>query len=159
VSRRWALLLFLLVWGLFAAVCFWTGVSTAKAAEVYGGDSIACGAAQAASMPVRCRVGAGSCEIAQKVPKGLWGWVVLSAGVNDQGRCVRQVRASVGPAARVIWIVSPPRYTHARAAQLATGQTYGDRFVTYVPGRDGLHPRSYPELVRAVHATEALPGN
>ena len=104
-----------------------------------------------------CRVGAGSCEIARKVPSGLWGWVVISAGVNDEGRCVRGVREHVGQMARVVWVVSPPRYSKARAAQLATGQAWGDRFVTYVPGKDRLHPRSYPELVRAVHATEALP--
>lgn len=129
----------------------------ARASEVYGGDSIACGAGHAAGAPTQCRVGAGSCEIARKVPRGLSGWVVVSAGVNDDGRCVRQVRAAVGSRARVIWIVSPPKYWMARIAQLATGQDNGDRFVTYVPGKDGLHPRSYPELVRAVHATEALP--
>ena len=155
MTMRRVALAFILIWVFFAAMCFWTGVS--HASEVYGGDSIACGAGRAAHAPTRCRVGAGSCEIAEKVPSGLWGWVILSAGVNDDGACVRGVRLHVGYTAKVIWIVSPPKYWKARIAQLATGNDWGDRFVTYVPGRDGLHPRSYPELVKAIHATEALP--
>jgi hypothetical protein len=124
-------------------------------ADVYGGDSIACGAGHAAGAPTLCKVGAGSCEIAQRVPQGLYGWVVVSAGVNDAGKCVTQVRARIGSVAKVLWIVPPPKYTMARAVILRVGQAHGDRFVTYIPGKDGLHPRSYPELVRAIKATEA----
>ncbi len=124
-------------------------------ADVYGGDSIACGAGHAAGAPTLCRVGAGSCEIARRVPHGLYGWVIISAGVNDQGRCVKQVRDRVGLVARVMWIVPPARYERARTTVLRVGETRGDEFVTYIPGKDGLHPRSYPELVRAIKATEA----
>lgn len=144
------------VWGaclalLIIVFCVW-----GARADVYGGDSIACGAGHAAGAPTLCRQSAGSCEISEKVPAGLWGWVIISAGVNDQGTCVRGVRLHVGQMAQVIWIVPPAKYVKARAAILAVGQEWGDKFVTYVPGKDGLHPRSYPELVKAIKATEGV---
>lgn len=144
--RKWWPGLLIVGWVIFIAAVSY--------ADVYGGDSIALGAGHAAGAPTLARVGAGSCEIARRVPHGLWGTVIVSAGANDQGRCVAQVRRNVGAVAHVIWIVPPPKYTLARAAIYATGARYGDKFVTYVPGRDGLHPRSYSELVRTIKAAE-----
>jgi hypothetical protein len=97
----------------------------------------------------------GSCRIRSVVPHGLTGWVILSAGVNDAGVCSAQVRDLVGDAAKVIWIIPPERYGLARDRMLSAGQAhYGDKFVVYAPGKDGLHPRSYSELVRAIEATK-----
>jgi hypothetical protein len=138
---------------LAAWMMFIYGVTDARA-EVYGGDSIADGAGHAAHAPTLARKGAGSCEIARKVPHSLWGWVIVSAGVNDQGRCVEQVRQNIGTVAQVIWIVPPRRYARARAAIFASCRRHGDKYVTYIPGRDGLHPRSYSELVDTIHAAE-----
>lgn len=122
-------------------------------ADVYIGDSIALGAGHTAHRPTYARERMGSCWIARHVPRGLTGRVIVSAGVNDEGRCTPAVRTAVGSRARVIWIVPPWRYGLARQAMFAIGVVEGDAFVTFVPGPDGLHPRSYQELARAVAAT------
>jgi hypothetical protein len=139
---------------LFLASAALVALASQAGADTYIGDSIALGAGHAAGAPTMARVGAGSCEIAGKVPSGLLGWVIVSAGVNDAGACVREVRTAIGQNATVIWIMPPVKYRDARTAITMASMEHGDRFVTYIPGKDGLHPRSYPELVRAIEATK-----
>jgi hypothetical protein len=148
-------------WEVFPAVILFVAILVAQAhADVYVGDSIALGAGHVAHQPTYARVGIGSCWMDRHAPASI-PWFVLaqspiivSAGVNDKGRCVARLRARADHA-EVIWIVPPSKYKRARAAILAVGRAWGDRFVIYAPGRDGLHPRSYPDLVRAIEATES----
>lgn len=133
--------------------------ATLSHAETYVGDSIAYGAGHAAHQFTLAKPGMGSCWIDQRIPKPIPGfiladWIVVSAGVNDNSRCVPALRQKAGPTAKVIWIVPPKKYVTARRIILETGQRWRDHFVVFTPGRDGLHPRSYPELVQAIHATE-----
>ena len=75
--------------------------------------------------------------------------VVISAGVNDPpGRCLEAIRARAH-ARRIIWILPAP-VNSARAHVVEVACEHGDRTVSYVPGRDHLHPRSYSELARKV---------
>lgn len=115
------------------------------------GDSIALGTGTALHVETRARVGAPSCEILRKVPGGRYDVVVISAGVNDPpGRCLEAIRARVH-ARRIIWILPAP-INSARAHIAAVACEHGDRTVSYVPGRDHLHPRSYVELARRVRS-------
>ncbi len=50
----------------------------------------------------------------------------------------------------VIWIM--PAVAYAQRAVLAISGDYGDRTVSFRPGPDGIHPRSYPELAAAVRS-------
>jgi hypothetical protein len=151
-------------WGVFYAtplVLFILFAVPAVYADTYIGDSIALGAGHAAHQTTYARVGVGSCWMDRRAPSSLPNFIlahpiIVSAGVNDEGRCVAHLRARAGHA-QVIWIVPPPKYERARAAILAAGRAWGDRFVIYTPGRDGLHPRNYMDLVRSIEATEGQP--
>lgn len=116
------------------------------------GDSIALGTGMALHVETRARVGAPSCTILHKeVPRGAYrtDTVVISAGVNDPpGHCLEAIRDRIH-ARRIIWILPAP-VNSARAHVAAVAHKHGDATVSYVPGQDHLHPRSYHELARKV---------
>ena len=131
-------------------------VSTgASAADLAIGDSIALGTGQALGVRVIAVVGEPSCPnryrvgIRARTPSGSFDRVVVSAGVNDPpGRCIAAIRARLR-ARRVVWILPAP-VNSARRAVAAVAARWGDRTVSYVAGRDHLHPASYAVLARAV---------
>lgn len=117
------------------------------------GDSIAWGAVHLGGLPAIsvARVGAPSCEILRAAPRRHFGRVVISAGVNDApGRCLEAIRAAID--ADVVVFILPPAINSARAHIARVAAAHGDRTVSYEPGPDGLHPRSYPALARAIEA-------
>ena len=122
---------------------------------VFVGDSIARGVGDAAHAPTYAHVSAKSCEIVGMVPEMMADTVVISAGVNDSpgyclGSLVDRILNRMHPR-EIVWILSPAKYS-ARAHQAAMANARHDRTVSYVPGHDGLHPRSYPELACALGA-------
>lgn len=117
------------------------------------GDSIAAGAATRYPVcAVAARVGAPASEIARWRLPDFRGPVVVSAGSNDPAsrtlvRDVAAIRARIaGP---IIWIV--PMDRRAAAATLAACLP-GDRaaWLSSIPSRDGVHPRSYDDLRAAI---------
>lgn len=115
----------------------------------YLGDSIALGAGHAAHMPTWAHVGWGSCKISIEMPF-VRGNAVVSAGVNDEGKCVAEVRVQI--LGRVIWILPPPRYWKARLEIQRVAVENKDVTIEFTPGRDGLHPRSYAEIVHTIRS-------
>ena len=72
---------------------------------------------------------------------------VISLGSNDPlnprlEANLRRLRA--GCTGRVTWIL--PRHPRASAIVRAVAASYRDVVVSFVPGADGVHPRSYGEL-------------
>lgn len=111
------------------------------------GDSIAAGTGAALHVETHARVGASSCAILRMVPGGSYDVAVISAGVNDPpGRCLEDIRTRMH-ARRIIWILPAP-INSARAHVSAIAAEHGDKTVSYIPGPDHLHPRSYSELAR-----------
>ena len=109
------------------------------------GDSIAVGTGAVLHMETHARVGAGSCAIMSMVPGGQYDVAVISAGVNDSpGPCLENIRARLH-ARRIIWILPAP-VNSARSHVAAVAAEHGDGTVSYTPGADHLHPRSYSEL-------------
>ena len=111
------------------------------------GDSIAVGIGAAAHIETHARVGASSCAILSWSPETSEP-VIVSAGVNDPpGSCIERIRARLhGP---VIWVLPPP-INSARAHIMGVASAHGDHVISYAPGRDGLHPRSYSELAAKI---------
>jgi hypothetical protein len=128
-------------------------VAPARAENLALVDSIAWGAVHLGGLhaTAAARVGAPSCEALRRLPRRHFDAVVVSAGVNDPpGRCLAALRAALD--ADVVVFVLPPPINAARAHIAAVAAAHGDRTVSYAPGRDGLHPRSYPALARAIAA-------
>lgn len=127
-------------------------IGSCRASELVLGDSIACGVGQALHAPTKCRVGAGSCEIARyRYPHV--DRLIISAGINDAGLCVSQVRARAR-ANQVLWIVPAP-INQAHLIVLGTAQTYRDKIIGYscrprCTSRN-FHPASYGQLGRDIH--------
>ncbi len=124
----------------------WT--KAAEASDLVLGDSIALGAGRALHLPTRARVGAGSCEIASwMLAYRAYGHVVVSAGINDGGACVRVLRDRLD-ARKVIWILPAP-INAGRAAVLAAMRA-GDRSVSYACKgpctKRNFHPGSYARV-------------
>ena len=121
-------------------------IPKARAADLAVGDSIACGTGRALGLRTICREGAGSCEIAGwRVPQGTaWDRLVVSAGINDGGACVKALRGRLR-AQRVIWILPAP-INGGRDAVLKAMRP-GDRSVSYecTGGctKKNFHPASY----------------
>jgi hypothetical protein len=117
------------------------------------GDSIALGTGHALGIPTTARSGAGSCKIMSWVTRRHFDHVVLSAGINDNGKCVAALRARIH-AEHVIEII-PADINHAAFAVWNSVKVYGDKYVVYeCPGarctRKNFHPASYQELAAAV---------
>lgn len=115
------------------------------------GDSIALGLALA--MPQcdsQAVIGAPSSTIREwRLPK-CYDVAVISAGSNDPrnpdlARNLRAIRGRIC-ASKVIWIL--PANAAARAA--VTREAGADPTISFRAARDGVHPRSYSALARAV---------
>jgi hypothetical protein len=130
----------------------------ARASDVAVGDSIALGTGHALGVSTYGRVGAGSCEIVRRVPRGAYAHAVISAGINDGGGCVAAVRARVR-AGVVVWILPAP-INPGRAAVLAAVRP-GDGTVSYACAgpctKSNFHPASYAVVAAAVRAAWSEP--
>lgn len=129
-----------------------TTITTTRGADIALGDSIALGTGHALHLPTVARVGAGSCEIAGWVPRrGGFAHVVLSAGINDSGRCVAGLRNALR-AKRVIWILPAP--INGGRAAVSRAMHPGDGAVNYTCKggctRSNFHPASYAKVASAV---------
>jgi uncharacterized protein with von Willebrand factor type A (vWA) domain len=138
-----------------------TKLSTEELSGVSGGygnfvagDSIALGTAQALHWQHDAKVGAPSSDIIHRVPHGTFHELVLSAGSNDPrnprlaANLETMRRRATGGG--VVWIA--PVEAHARATVEHVAHEHGDRVVTFTPGKDHVHPRSYTELARRIQA-------
>jgi hypothetical protein len=120
------------------------------------GDSIAVGAGGALHATTYAHKGWSSCAIyamlTTRQPTHV-DRVVVSAGVNDPpGECVEAIFRDFAPFAGEIVVILPPPINSARAHIAAVAARYGAKTVSYIPGRDHLHPRSYPELARTIRS-------
>lgn len=119
------------------------------------GDSIALGIAQAhGHCDFNAVVGRSSAAIARESLPGNYEWTVISAGSNDPDSRdleanLQRIRAGLR-AAKVVWIL--PMHARAAAVVRAVASAHGDKVQDFTPARDGVHPRSYGELLRAVQA-------
>jgi hypothetical protein len=85
------------------------------------------------------------------VPRGHFDSVVISAGVNDPpGHCLEAILAKID--AGEIVLILPPAVNSARAHIASVAAAHGAKTVSYVPGRDHLHPRSYAAVAKSVEA-------
>ena len=118
------------------------------------GDSIALGTAEALHWQHDAKVGAPSSDIVHRVPQGHFHTLVLSAGSNDprNPRLAANLNAMRRRATGggVVWIA--PDDPHARSVVEQVAHAHGDRVVTFTPGRDHVHPRSYSELAHRIQA-------
>jgi hypothetical protein len=121
------------------------------------GDSIAVGTAQAESLPARYRppctmdakIGIPSAQVVGRVHAA--DLLVVSAGSNDPSnpkleQNLLAIRAKA--TGKVLWIVPVP----ARAAAIVkkVAAIHHDGIISFKPGRDGLHPRSYAPIIAEV---------
>lgn len=121
------------------------------------GDSIAAGVATRYPIcAAAVRVGAPTSEIARWSLPPHGGVAVVSAGSNDPAsrtldRDMRIIRARI--AGKVIWIV--PNAVRASDSMRRACRS-GDRavFLSSLPSRDGVHPRSYATLAEALDKAE-----
>lgn len=106
------------------------------------GDSIAVG--------LQCEVSYAEVGIGSGVAAARWAGRdadVISLGSNDplnprlQANLERIRRECVG---RVTWIV--PMHPRAASIVRSVAARWGDATVSFVPGRDGVHPRDYGKL-------------
>jgi hypothetical protein len=129
-----------------AVACFIVGDCIATRPYGLGGRFSQCG--------VSAKIGASSSAIVPRVPAVPLKWLVISAGSNDPRNPkleanLEAMRARAS-ADRVIWVV--PVHKAAAKAVRAVAAHHGDAVVPFIPGRDGVHPRSYGALARAVAA-------
>lgn len=121
------------------------------------GDSIAVGIAQ--QLP--------ECTSVAKVGISSAGWLgrhsaildrpqdvlVVSLGSNDGQRFERGVFEAIqkrANAKRIIWVL--PACNHAAHDGLVEfAREHGDLVLSFVPGRDGVHPASYKEVAFHLH--------
>lgn len=145
-----------IITGLLTFVLAWVLVlmttPKAHASDLVLGDSIALGTGRALGKPTVARKGAGSCEIADWLPRrGGYGHVVISAGINDQGLCVQAIRRGLR-AKRVIWILPAP--INAGRSMVLAVMRKGDRAVSYACDgpctRTNYHPASYRAVAASV---------
>lgn len=140
-------------WFLFAvgALFFlWASVQASHSQTIVVGDSIALGTGRAMHLPTFARVGAGSCEIARYAfPRSET--VMVSAGINDPpGLCLPQLYARFGRAH--VLVILPKGINSAREHVMRLAARRGYDTISYRTEGLSFHPRSYPELARAVSA-------
>jgi hypothetical protein len=130
-----------------------TNVNGGAASGFVAGDSIGLGVAQQLHWAHDAKVGAPSSNIIDRVPVGeaVRHFMVISAGSNDPtnprlGANLETMRKRAGGS--VLWIA--PVNPTARATVERVAHEHGDHVVTFTPGKDHVHPRSYAELGRAV---------
>jgi hypothetical protein len=116
------------------------------------GDSIAVGLAAVLGCASNAQVGLPSSAIVQRAPFAYYDLVVISAGTNDPfnarlPRNLTMMREYVR-AGHVVWI--RPVKSQAAAVVERTASRYGDAVVGFIPGRDGVHPKSYHGLAASV---------
>lgn len=116
------------------------------------GDSIAVGIAQQRfNCTVDARVGLSSSAIVRIVGDG--DLIVISAGSNDPNNpklisnleAIRSKRTG-----KVIWII--PVHPVAAASVRLVAQKHQDMVVSFKPGKDGVHPKSYKALAGYIRA-------
>ena len=129
-------------------------VTGGAASCAIAGDSIAAGVgAQMPQCHTDAKVGTPSADIIHRVPAGHIGLMIISAGSNDPlnprlGDNLNAMRRRAGGG--VTWIA--PVNPRARSVVDSVAHAHGDRVVTFTPGPDGVHPRSYPELAHAIQS-------
>lgn len=121
------------------------------------GDSIAVGYGDVANCVIRARVGAPSGEIA-KSAKGS-GFCVISSGSNDPDNPSLEAnliatRKKVESCADVVWIL--PANKKAANVVRRVARSFGDSFVAFRPGKDGVHPKSYVALYRDISSAQGV---
>ena len=128
-------------------------VAGAACAETLAlGDSIALGTGQAIHAETVAVKGMGSCAIERMMPAKHFDRAVISAGVNDApGLCVDAILARVD-ADKVI-VILPPGINSARKHIEAAAAAHHFKTISFIPGNDGLHPRSYAEVAAKVNAS------
>lgn len=116
------------------------------------GDSIAVGlAAQMPECASSASVGIPARAVVARVRVAKM--VVVSAGSNDLRdspslrAALEHIRARAGSS--IVWVLPA---NGARRAVFDIARRHGDRTVGFQPGRDGVHPRSYRALARAVRS-------
>ena len=115
------------------------------------GDSIAVGTGQALHAYTVAHKGISSCAVLKRTPRAPQDTVVISAGSNDPpGACLDTIRERL-TAMQVVWIV--PQNAAAAANVRRVAAKHGDKVVTFTAGPDGVHPRSYATVARAVRHT------
>ena len=115
------------------------------------GDSIAVGVAEYSHgcSIVDAKIGISSSAIIRRVHDA--DVVVISAGSNDPNNPrlvdnLKVIRAKCTH--KVIWISPVNRV--AAAAVRTVAALHGDTVITFIPGRDHVHPRSYIDLVNRI---------
>lgn len=128
------------------------------------GDSIAHGLASAPSLKDHCRENARDGIPAWSMPDMIvpdQALYIISAGSNQPtdartAESLAAIRARVtNTGSKVIWVL--PVNPSARAAAAAVASSHGDETVTFIPGKDRVHPGSYEALAKAILAKVALP--
>lgn len=103
---------------------------------------------------VSAAVGLSSSAIVKRVPASPMKWLVISAGSNDptNPRLEANLEAMRGRAKadQVVWVA--PVHPKAFEAVRKVAAKHGDRFVSFTPGRDNVHPKSYKSLASSVSA-------
>jgi hypothetical protein len=133
-------------------------VPTTIAACLIVGDCIATRphglGARFSKCDVAAKVGLSSGKIVPLVPDGTaLKWLVLSAGSNNPldprlEADLLAMRVRARNAHRVIWVL--PIHPAAAKAVRSVAEKYGDAVVSFTPGRDRVHPKSYGALARDV---------
>jgi hypothetical protein len=126
------------------------GVPAGRATCQIVGDSIAVGLHRVLpGCTWNAKVGIPSGAIIARVAPAAF--LVVSAGSNDSAnpRLAANLEAIRSRAAgAVIWVL--PAVPRARAVVADVAAAHRDRTVTFLAGRDHVHPRSYADLARAV---------
>ena len=136
----------LLVTATFALV---TGAARADTLAL--GDSIALGTGNALHAETVAVEKMGSCDIERMMPSKHFDRAVISAGVNDApGICVGSILSRVN--ADEVIVILPPGINSARAHIKSIAKARHLKTISYIPGADGLHPRSYAEVAAKVNA-------
>jgi hypothetical protein len=116
------------------------------------GDSIAVGLASVIKgCVVVAKVGMSSTWIMANAPTMQADRVYISSGSNDPDNPalsanLKHTRAKIGGV--ITWI--EPVNARAASVVAAVAAKHGDRVVSFTPGRDNVHPKSYEALGRAV---------
>jgi hypothetical protein len=117
------------------------------------GDSIALGLAMTSPTCDRnAVVGRPASVIARQSMPGTYSWCVISAGSNNPrdprlASRLRRIRGRL-QADRCVWIL--PRNARARRLVCAAAASFAEPTAAFRPAHDGVHPRSYPKLMRRV---------
>ena len=117
------------------------------------GDSIAEGVAQVLRPTgSSTKVGISSYEVLKRVPTAFYDVLIVSAGSNDSdnpalfNNLVGIVHST--QSRQIIWIL--PVNPTARDAVVRVADAFGSATVSFKPGPDNVHPRSYESLAASI---------